>query len=134
MGGKKTSEKTQQNFYWFKMKEDINSYVSSCDTCANSKKPNKMPRAHLGSLEVGAQMDRLNTDFVGQLLKTPRGNRYILAVSDQFSKWAKFYPYPIKPLEYAQNRFSTRSYVNWVAHYPYTATKAAHTRVICLRS
>ena len=94
MGGKKTREKTQQNFYWYKMKEDINSYVSSCDTCAQSKKPNKMPRAHLGSLEVGAPMDRLNTDFVGPLPKTPRGNRYILVVSDQFSKWAEFLPVP----------------------------------------
>ena len=94
MGGKKTREKTQQNFYWYKMKEDINSYVSSCDTCAQSKKPNKMPRAHLGSLEVGTPMDRLNTVFVGPLPKTPRGNRYILVVSDQFSKWAEFLPIP----------------------------------------
>ena len=70
MGGKKTREKTQQNIYWYKMKEDINSYMSSCDTYAQSKKPNKMPRAHLGSLEVGAPMDRLNTDFVGLLPKT----------------------------------------------------------------
>ena len=94
MGGKKTREKTQQNFYWYKMKEDINNYVSSCDVYAQSKKPNKMPRAHLGSLDVGAPMDRLNTDYVGPFPKTPRGNRYILVVSDQFNKWVEFLPVP----------------------------------------
>ena len=94
LGSKKTREKTQRSFYWYKMKEDINSYVSSCDICAQSKKPNKLPRAYLGSLEVGAPMDRLNTDFVGPFPKTPRGNRYVLVISDQFSKWAEFLPVP----------------------------------------
>ena len=39
-------------------------------------------------------MDILNMDFMGPLPKTPRGIRYILVVSDQFSKWAKFLPVP----------------------------------------
>ena len=38
-----------------------------------------------GPMPVGAPMDRLATDFLGPLPLTPRGNCYILLVTDHFT-------------------------------------------------
>lgn len=52
LGVKKILEKTLQRFYWYGLKEEICMYVKRCDTCAadKKKKPNKIPRAPMGSL------------------------------------------------------------------------------------
>ena len=39
-------------------------------------------------------MDRLCTDIMGPLPLTPRGNRYVLVVTDSFSKWVEIFPVP----------------------------------------
>jgi hypothetical protein len=33
----KTIERLKQNFYWFKMDDDVRDYVRSCDTCQRDK-------------------------------------------------------------------------------------------------
>ncbi len=39
-------------------------------------------------------MDRLATDVLGPLPVTPRGNCYILLVTDHFTKWVEIFPIP----------------------------------------
>ena len=39
-------------------------------------------------------MDRLSTDFLGPFPETPRGNKYILVVTDIFSKWVEIFAVP----------------------------------------
>ena len=94
VGEKKTREKILQRFYWYGIRDDIRLWVKSCLECQANKKPLKSPRALLGSMAVGAPLDRLATDFMGPFLITPRGNRYILVVSDQFSKWVEIFLLP----------------------------------------
>ncbi len=47
-------------------------YIASCKTCGANSLPNQYPRA-------------LSTDMLEPLPLTPRGNRYILVVTDIFS-------------------------------------------------
>ena len=63
LGRKKTLEKLLQRFYWFNVREDVNMWLLKCDTCASIKSPYKKPRAPLGTMLVGAPLDRLATDF-----------------------------------------------------------------------
>ena len=42
----------------------------------------------------GAPMDRIATDILGELPVTEDGNKYILVVSDYFSKWTECFPMP----------------------------------------
>lgn len=37
-------------------------------------------------------MDRLSTDIMGPPTLTPRGNCYILVVTNYFSKWVEIFP------------------------------------------
>ena len=92
LGSKRTKQKLLQKYYWYNMKEDVNNYILGCDICESNKKTQKTPKAPLGSLRTGAPMDCLATDILGPLPKTPRNNRYILVVTDHFSKWVEVLP------------------------------------------
>jgi transposase InsO family protein len=44
-------------------------------------------------VETGRPMERIATD-IGELPETINGNRYILVVSDYYTKWTESYPMP----------------------------------------
>ena len=94
LGYKKTLAKVQRQFYWYKMKEYVYSYVKRCHICQSNKRPKKKSKAPLGHIQVGAPMDCIGIDFVGPLPLTPRGNRHLLVVMDYFTKWVEVYPVP----------------------------------------
>ena len=74
------------------MREDINIWVSKCDVCARNKQPNQNPRGSMGDMRTGAPMNRIAADLIGPLPETLRGNKFILVVTDHFSKWAEAFP------------------------------------------
>ena len=45
-------------------------------------------------MPVGAPLDRLATDILDPLPETPRGNRFILVVSDSSTKWVEIFAVP----------------------------------------
>lgn len=94
LGWKKTLEKVRQRYFWFELREDVKQWVAKCDVCGAVKRPSRPPRAPLGSMLVGAPMDRLSTDILGPLPRTPRNMRYILVVNDHFTKWVEIFPVP----------------------------------------
>ena len=94
LGQKKTKEKLLQRYYRYQVRENVNLWVSRCDICGADKPPVHKPRAPLGSMPVGAPLDRLSTDLLGPFPRTPRGYRYVLVVSDQFSKWVEIVAIP----------------------------------------
>lgn len=94
LGKKKTHQKIKQRFYWYEMKEDIQIWIAKCDICSANKPLTKTQRAPLGQMQVGAPMDRVATNLLGPLPVTPRGNRYILTMTDYFTKWVEVIPVP----------------------------------------
>ena len=102
-----------QKYYWPGLTKDVRSYVSlllgsymytsliwlqtlqviSCETCQrNNKKLQKTPGAlHPVSVEPKI-WNQVGMDLIGPLKETPRGNKYIVTLTDYFSKWAEAAP------------------------------------------
>jgi hypothetical protein len=94
LGKKKTREKVLQKFYWSGVREDVDNWVRACDTCGSIKSLPKAAKAPMGKMPVGAPLDRLSMDVLGPLPVSKQNNRFILVVSDHFTKWVEVFAIP----------------------------------------
>ncbi|KFD59604.1 hypothetical protein M514_28218 [Trichuris suis] len=98
LGRKKTFEKLHRSFYWPNQREDVANWCDSCEACARRKPgESKRPRAPLQPHCVGNPWERICLDFLGPFTETTGGNRYLLVVSDSFTKWTE--AFPVKDME-----------------------------------
>lgn len=94
LGEKKTLSRILKFATWFKLRESIHIYIQKCQVCQVSKRTSHRGKAPLGTISVGAPLDKIATDLMGPLPITPRGHQHILVVQDYFTKWVEFYPVP----------------------------------------
>ena len=94
LGIHKTLAKVRQRYYWPGLQSDVRSYVTGCGQCNKRKRPQKTKRAPMQLYETSCPMDRIATDILGELPETESGNKYILVVSDYFTKWTESFPMP----------------------------------------
>ena len=87
LGITKTLAKLKHNFFWYKMRSDIETFVKSCRKCSINKKPHRKSKAKLGTFHAGVPMERVHLDILGLFPKSHSGNVYILMLVDQFTKW-----------------------------------------------
>ena len=113
LGCKKTKEKTLQRFYWYALKEDIYLHIKKCDVCAVNKKTLKTPRAPMGSLAAGAPGDCIATDYLGPFPVTDMGNRYILLLTDHFSKYVEVLAVPDMTAEVCATKIVNEFIARW---------------------
>ena len=78
-------EKLKERYYWPKMKEDIETYVKSCDQCQRRRKPKNKNK--LNPIKVKEPFYQIGIDIVGPLNETTEGNKYIVVAIDYFTKW-----------------------------------------------
>ncbi|KAK3097999.1 hypothetical protein FSP39_015198 [Pinctada imbricata] len=98
-GIKRTLQRLRLNFYWFNMTDTVSTYIASCAACATSKKQTHTVRAEMQEYYAGAPLDRIQLDILGPFPKSAKGNKYILVLVDQFSKWTECYPLPDQSAE-----------------------------------
>ena len=99
LGFKKTYQKIRRRFYWYNLKDDVRNWIRKCGKCGARKRPVHTPKAPLSDIRVGAPLDRLDTDILGPLPTSDSGNKYILLVQDQFTKWTECYAIPDQTAE-----------------------------------
>ena len=89
LGVNKTLSKIRQSYYWPDLQNDVRRYVAGCDTCWKRKHPAKTKQAPMQMVKSGVPMQSIATDILGELPETENGNKYILVVSDYFTKWTE---------------------------------------------
>ena len=93
-GRDKTLERAKRSVFWSGMSMDVKLFVATCRICSTNKKLCKSPRAELQNYQAGARLERVHLDFLGPFLESDNGNKYILMIVDQFTKWVSCIPLP----------------------------------------
>ena len=94
LGMKKTLGKVREKLYWSSLQKDVRNYVAGCKKCLMRKAPSRLKRAPMQIVHSGLPMERIATDILGELPETDEGNRYILVISDYFTKWTEAFAMP----------------------------------------
>lgn len=89
LGIKKTLSQIRQMYYWRGLQNDVKAYVNGCEICLKRKFPTKSKRAPMKIIRSEYPMERIAVDILRELPVTENGNKYILVVSDYFTKWTE---------------------------------------------
>ncbi|MES9881488.1 MAG: RNase H-like domain-containing protein, partial [Sedimenticola sp.] len=92
LGIQKTVTRLKNSFYWYGMSRDGREYVKSCSKCNKSKKSSNTPRAPMRAFHAGFPMERVHMDILGPFNTSSSGNKYILMIICQFTKWIDMIP------------------------------------------
>lgn len=88
----RTYQIIRARYFWPGMYVDIAAYVRSCLDCQSSKKSYTNSKPPLCPLPVPQLFQRLHIDFLGPLVTTEEGYKYILLIVDAYSKWPEAFP------------------------------------------
>ena len=92
LGTDKTISQMKQAYYWPGMNRDVPLWYRACEQCAKGRGPPNRPHGKLHKVMVGAPLDIVAIDILSGLPVTPEGYRYILVLTDYFTKWSEAYP------------------------------------------
>lgn len=97
MGGHKGISKTDWRiraiYYWPGMKMEIGNFITKCQNCQRNKIIRTSMRQSMRITDTPKQpFDKIQIGIVGPLPVTPQGNRYILTIQCNFSKYSDALP------------------------------------------
>ena len=108
----KTLERIQRVYWWLTMQRDVSEYIKSCHNCQQLRGPRSMDdlKCPLQPLKIPEKFnERVHADLMGPL-RSVTSNKYILVMSDSFTKWIELIPLPNKSAE----EVAKAVYENWI--------------------
>ena len=92
-GARRTLLRARGQLYWTRMFTDVRDWYRSCQTCCARRPKSSAPHHPAHRQVVVAPLQRVALDILGPLNPpTVRGNRYILVVGDNCTKWVEAMP------------------------------------------
>jgi len=91
-GVNKTLDRIRKRFYWSTCKQDVEDWCRTCLVCVAKKGPSEKGRSELQIYNAGTPFERLQMDILGPFPISNLGNRYLLVISDCFTKWVEAFP------------------------------------------
>jgi hypothetical protein len=104
----KLIQRVTSTYFWPGLANDAKKFVESCKICQKSKDPPKFVKTHapLETLPLAtAPNQRCHIDLFGPLDTVCQGKRYIMVMTDAFSKYAVIRAIPDKQAETVANCF-----------------------------
>lgn len=90
--GKKTYQKLCRIATWPRMNRDVLRYARSCPQCQTAKPRGGKPLGFMQSVQSHRPWEIVACDIMGPFPRSPQGHRYLLVVTDHFSKWVDLHP------------------------------------------
>ena len=94
MAAKNTYRNICRSFYWRGRYTDSHRHARTCPDCNQNKKLGRTPNAPMKLFHAGEPGERVHMDILGPFSKSSSGNRVVLMVQDQFTKWVECFPLP----------------------------------------
>ena len=91
-GAAETLRDINQHFVWLEMARDIQRYVANCYLCLCCKPVKGRPPDNQRPRSARTAWETVAVDLIGPYPRTTRGNKYILVVTDVFTKWVEAFP------------------------------------------
>lgn len=88
----KTLRRISDKYVWLGMRGDVSKYVRSCQVCQRTKAIRQKPQGFMASQWPAAPMEELSVDMIGPLPTSPRRNKYLLVITDKFTKFIELFP------------------------------------------
>jgi hypothetical protein len=79
-------------YTWPTASRDVRTYVKNCLICATTKRGPIQPGAPLRAYDPERPWQTIAVDFMGPYATTREGNKYILVVTDLFTRWVEAFP------------------------------------------
>ena len=89
LGLNKTYERLRSIYFWNNMFADLHRWIESCVSCAQKKRDVHHSKPLLLPIAVSSPWEVIAADCMGSLSATNLGNRYILIISNLFTKYIK---------------------------------------------
>ena len=94
-GVTKTYRKIRERFYWPLLRNDVQNFIRRCKSCQKQQLVRVKTRGPMLITDTPTDVfDKVSLDTVGPLPETPHGNKHILTMQDQFSKYCLWEPIP----------------------------------------
>lgn len=92
LGIKKTWSRIEPHFWSPTLKETISEMVRTCTACQRSKQAPNTKVGFLSSETPSRPFEKVFIDYIGPLPRSAKGSRFILTMTDAFSKYTVFLP------------------------------------------
>ncbi|XP_064469873.1 uncharacterized protein LOC135384605 [Ornithodoros turicata] len=90
--GSKTFHKLCRVATWPGMRQDVMRFTRSCPVCQKAKPRGGKPPGFMQPVVSSYPWHIVACDVMGPFPRSPRGNQYLLVVTDHFSKWVELFP------------------------------------------
>ncbi|KAK7089327.1 hypothetical protein V1264_025122 [Littorina saxatilis] len=90
-----TVKKISKHYWWNGIQRDVEAFISTCEACQCFEKL-KTQAPTLKQIVVVEPLELVGIDLIGPLPLTNQGHRYVLTMTDYFTKWVDMYPLATK--------------------------------------
>lgn len=95
LGFHRTYKCIKKNYKWPSMKTDIAEFIKTCQSCQTNKLARKKNRKPMQITTTSSKaFERIALDIDGPLPVTEKGNKYVLTLQDDFTKYSQAYAIP----------------------------------------